>query len=262
MSLDPPRHSASVWPGYVAAVSSLVLSLLLLAGVLVVSISQAGRVVENYNNQLIESVIQSELQAQELEQIKDSAAAAAAAASAKRPTVKPTPADTSKSSLIDMQVRSLSDVQAALVEKTSELNKAQEELVRLKAQNRPAEKQLREAEAIKWYRLIFTAGSEAMDETMLSQLRQQLLRDGALNVNERWQLESGTKGLDAVAEREVYRLMLGVRTQLLAVGLNADQVKVVINRELAPQDLNANKSPQPKGVVIFTLQRAMNKASR
>ena len=30
--------SSSVWPGYVAAVSSLVLSLLLLAGVLVVSI--------------------------------------------------------------------------------------------------------------------------------------------------------------------------------------------------------------------------------
>lgn len=256
MSLDPPRHSASVWPGYVAAVSSLVLSLLLLAGVLVVSISQAGRVVENYNNQLIASVIQSELQARELEQLKDSAA------SGKRPTAKPTPADPSKPSQIDLQVRSLSDVQAALVEKTSELNKAQEELVRLKAQNRPAEKQVKEAETIKWYRLIFTAGSEAMDETMLSQLRQQLLRDGPLNVNERWQLESGTKGLDAVAEREIYRLMLGVRTQLLGIGLNADQVKVVINRELAPQDLNANKSPQPKGVVILTLQRTMNKASR
>ena len=56
------RHkvSISVWPGYVAAVSSLVLSLLLLAGVLVVAITQIGRLVEGYNDQLVVAAIEDE----------------------------------------------------------------------------------------------------------------------------------------------------------------------------------------------------------
>jgi hypothetical protein len=60
--------SSSVWPGYVAAVSSLVLSLLLLAGVLVVAISQAGRVVDAYNRQLVAAVIADEIELQSLNQ--------------------------------------------------------------------------------------------------------------------------------------------------------------------------------------------------
>jgi len=38
-----------VWPGYVAAVASLVLSLLLLAGVMVFAITQVGRLLGFYN---------------------------------------------------------------------------------------------------------------------------------------------------------------------------------------------------------------------
>ena len=62
--------SSSVWPGYVAAVSSLVLSLLLLAGVLVVSISQASRIVDAYNKKLIRSVILDEQRELELQRLR------------------------------------------------------------------------------------------------------------------------------------------------------------------------------------------------
>ena len=54
------KGSISVWPGYVAAVASLVLSLLLLAGVLVVAITQIGRLVDGYNDQLMVAAIEDE----------------------------------------------------------------------------------------------------------------------------------------------------------------------------------------------------------
>ena len=76
--------SASVWPGYVAAVASLLLSLLLLAGVLVVAISQVGRLVGSYNRQLLVEIIEDERRAEEIDELgKKTQALAMATAQAK-----------------------------------------------------------------------------------------------------------------------------------------------------------------------------------
>lgn len=45
--------TASVWPGYVAAIASLVLSLLLLLAILVISITQVGSIVGQYMQELL-----------------------------------------------------------------------------------------------------------------------------------------------------------------------------------------------------------------
>ena len=73
-----------MWPGYVAAVASLLLSLLLLAGVLVVAISQLGRVVGSYNRQLLVELIEDERRSEEIDELgKKGQALAVATAQAK-----------------------------------------------------------------------------------------------------------------------------------------------------------------------------------
>ena len=47
------KGSVSVWPGYVAAISCLVLSLLLLASIIVSLITQLGTIAAAYNDQLV-----------------------------------------------------------------------------------------------------------------------------------------------------------------------------------------------------------------
>jgi hypothetical protein len=47
--------ATSVWPGYVAAIASLVLSLLLLLAILVISITQVGSIVGQYMQELLRS---------------------------------------------------------------------------------------------------------------------------------------------------------------------------------------------------------------
>lgn len=47
--------ATSIWPGYVAAIASLVLSLLLLLAILVISITQVGSIVGQYMQELLRS---------------------------------------------------------------------------------------------------------------------------------------------------------------------------------------------------------------
>ena len=49
--------SVNVWPGYVAAISCLVLSLLLLSSIVVVMISQLGQYAQRYNETLVQKAI-------------------------------------------------------------------------------------------------------------------------------------------------------------------------------------------------------------
>ena len=52
----------SVWPGYVAAVASLVLSLLLLLAILVFAMAQVGSIVAQYKPQIMREALQEELE--------------------------------------------------------------------------------------------------------------------------------------------------------------------------------------------------------
>ena len=47
------KETAAIWPGYVAAIASLVLSLLLLLAILVFAMTQVGNMVSKYTEQLM-----------------------------------------------------------------------------------------------------------------------------------------------------------------------------------------------------------------
>lgn len=53
------QHVPSVWPGYVAAIASLVLSLLLLLAILVFALTQVGNFVSAYTQELLRETLQS-----------------------------------------------------------------------------------------------------------------------------------------------------------------------------------------------------------
>ena len=234
------KSVTNVWPGYVAAVSSLVLSLLLLAGVLVVSISQASQILEAYNRKLVNAVIQDELRQIELEKLRQ---------------LTPEPMAKSTSSRIENESQKWKQLLGTLQDKSAEFAKAQDEWLRLRAAPSPTNASAKEPETYKLYRLIFASGAEEMDGAMVAQLRQQLLRDGDINKNNQWFLESATKGLDAVAERETYRLRLKVRSQLQALGASADQIKVIVNRERTPQELLPTPLGTQRGEMALLLRR-------
>lgn len=250
--MEIARSSTNVWPGYVAAVSSLLLSLLLLAGVLAVAISQAGRVVEAYNNKLITSVILDEQRGQELEKLRT-------ATSDKQIAVtQPTASSLPTQSRIEKEQASWSVLERTLQMKAAEFEKIQDELQSLMPDRRTYVANPKETESLKLYRLVFAAGSEGLDASMLAQLRQHHQRDSSSHYS--WSLESDSKGLDTVAEREIYRLMLAVRSQLQALGISSNQVKVTINRERTPQDIQALKPGQQRGEITMTLRRETQKS--
>jgi hypothetical protein len=253
--LEIARSSTNVWPGYVAAVSSLLLSLLLLAGVLAVAISQAGRVVEAYNNKLIASVILDEQRGQELEKLRTATSGREIVATqpiASSPPPQPSP--------IDREQATWRILERTLQMKAAEYEKIRDELQGLMPDRRTSVANPKEPESLKLYRLVFAAGAEGLDASMLAQLRQHHQRDSSSNSHYSWSLESDSKGLDTVAEREIYRLMLAVRSQLQALGISSNQVKVTINRERTPQDFQALKPGQQRGEITMTLRRETQKS--
>lgn len=54
------KETAAIWPGYVAAIASLVLSLLLLLAILVFAMTQVGNMVTKYTEQLMHAALQQE----------------------------------------------------------------------------------------------------------------------------------------------------------------------------------------------------------
>lgn len=62
------KETAAIWPGYVAAIASLVLSLLLLLAILVFAMTQVSNIVASYTEQLMRAILQEEAQKSALEQ--------------------------------------------------------------------------------------------------------------------------------------------------------------------------------------------------
>ena len=258
-SVELPRASTNVWPGYVAAISSLVLSLLLLAGVLVVSISQASRLGDAYNAQLIRAVVldqQRQLELQKLRAPEFGATSQYAKPVATSATALVLPSALNLNNLA-IKFQGWSEADRTLRDREIELSDAQRELIRLRAKVSLAA--AKDLENFKMYRLIFDTDAESMDGAMLAQLRQNIIRDGVPSKKELWQLAAGSKGLDAVAEREIYRLMLAVRSQMQTIGVNGEQVKILIQRELSSQELTGTKPAHRRGEISMTLRREFPK---
>jgi hypothetical protein len=149
----------------------------------------------------------------------------------------------------------LQTLDRALQDKTADYSRTQAELARLQTEVRQASNRPPEPEPIKLYRLVFAVGTESLDAPSLQRLQQQMQRDGAFNAKNRWLLETGTRGMDAATEREIYRLMLGLRAQLQTLGIAADHIKVVVSRERSAQDLPGVKVVLRNGDVAIVLRR-------
>jgi hypothetical protein len=242
------RGADSVWPGYVAAVASLLLALLLLAGVLVVAISQIGRVVGNYNRQLITEVIQDERRASEIEdldrkaqvltQAKNQAQAVQLPVFVPAPVVAQ-PSDRGQEQTLDAQLK----------QRAADLAMAQAEAARLELMVRQSSFSGSSPGTNKIVRIAFGAGSQGLEEQVARQLRASLSAEELSQ--RRWLIEAGAKGLNLVAHREVFRLMLSLRAQLQDMGLPPERVRLVLNTERLPHDFTGPVQP---GDVIVVLR--------
>lgn len=253
-------NAHSVWPGYVAAVASLLLGLLLLAGVLVVAISQLGRVVGSYDRQILVEIIDDERRAEALEQLdKKSRALAEVATSRMAPVKAPVKAPLKVAEAPGAkELAQEKDLNDEIQQKQTALSLAQAELARLDARPAPVvqvlvpppapvKEPVRVAEKV--FRFTFGAGVQNVEERVIRELRASLSRE---DLSQRtWLLEAGSKGVSAVSSREVFRLMVGLRTQLLDLGLPGDRVRVVLNPERSPLDLGGTLRP---GDLMFVLR--------
>ncbi len=235
----------SVWPGYVAAVASLVLSLLLLAGVLVVAITQIGRVVGAYNDQLMVAALEDERRAMEVEALQARAKAASPLITAEPQPVRPAPVEqrpvaqpalrqstTSQQQIVDIQA-----LEGQVNRRADELQRIKDELARVRENLRQAAMDKPAQPALRHYRFVFGPGVQGLDGAALSQLQRRMQSDGVAPDASSWVLEAGVANLDPVASREVYRLMLNTRSQLTDLGFSSDQVSIVLNQRIAPHDL-------------------------
>jgi F0F1-type ATP synthase membrane subunit b/b' len=262
--------SASVWPGYVAAVASLLLSLLLLAGVLVVAISQLGRVVGSYNRQLLVELIEDERRSEEIDELgKKGQALAVASAQAKVAAAQALEqaqrrARQQEQERVQGQEQALAQalakeqaqvraqeqsLNAQLSQKANELAAAQSELARLELLTRQAGVVRGGRSADKIYRFAFGAGAQGLEAEVVKDLRAALSRQEL--AQRRWLIEAGAKGVSVVGSREIFRLMISLRSELQDMGLATDKVRLVLNTERSPQEFTGGANA---GDIVIVLR--------
>jgi F0F1-type ATP synthase membrane subunit b/b' len=262
--------SASVWPGYVAAVASLLLSLLLLAGVLVVAISQLGRVVGSYNRQLLVELIEDERRSEEIDELgKKGQALAVASAQAKVAAAQALEqaqrrARQQEQERVQGQEQALAQalakeqaqvraqeqsLNAQLSQKANELAAAQSELARLELLTRQAGVVRGGRSADKIYRFAFGAGAQGLEAEVVKDLRAALSRQEL--AQRRWLIEAGAKGVSVVGSREIFRLMISLRSELQEMGLATDKVRLVLNTERSPQEFSGGANA---GDIVIVLR--------
>lgn len=258
------KVSISVWPGYVAAVASLVLSLLLLAGVLVVAITQIGRLVDGYNDQLMVAAIEDERRAIEMESLRAKGREPEIRQVASE-VVKPRPAVLSKTPVSSAAAQSTEAVgvsaavlEAQLRDRSDSLATVRAELAKLQNERASKLPDRQSRDVVRFYRFVFGPGVQGLDEAVLEQLQARMRADGVTATSATWVLETGVAGLDSVASREMYRLMLNIRSQLVDAGFSSDQVSLVLNREVAPQELPGARAQLRPGELPMLL-RPINK---
>lgn len=268
------NDSTSVWPGYVAAVASLLLSLLLLAGVLVVAISQIGRLVGSYNRQLLAEIIEDERRTEAIEELGKKGQALAVvtaqaqakvqAAAAQEPEqARQRAQEAERRQALELarelalqlaqeqaRVRAQDEaLSAQLSKKSSELAAAQAELARLELLARQASVAPSGRGADKIFRFAFGAGAQGLEPAVIKELRAALSREEL--GQRRWLIEAGAKGVSVVGSREIFRLMISVRSELQEMGLSSDRVRLVLNPERSPQEFTGSRD---LGEVVVVLR--------
>ncbi|PUE41683.1 hypothetical protein [Limnohabitans sp. Bal53] len=186
----------SVWPGYVAAVASLVLSLLLLLAILVFAMTQIENLVARYEQQLLRASLEQEVDASKKDELR-----------APTPTV-PAPAPA-----------------PVLPKPTAEKPQAKD---RVEAKTSKTDATLPDQ-----IRLIFEAGvgdlsPEAAQE--LATLMARLKSDKPLY----WVIQASTVAADPVMEKTSYRLIMKVNQLLRQQGVDEKRIQVRLQKSNVP----------------------------
>ncbi len=257
--MGPTKESISVWPGYVAAVASLVMSLLLLAGVLVVAITQVGQMVDGYNRELMAAAIEDERRALEMQTLSPPGKPVApepAAPAQKNEVPRKATKDLAAEKTASLNAQELLALQEQLSKRSQEMAELKSELSRVQEDLR-ATGGVVAGDVTRFYRFLFGPGVQGLDDRVVEQLRVRMRADGVSPVGSNWTLEAGVAGVDGVASREIYRLLLTVRGQLERVGFASDQIRIVLNRDLAPQELPGSRSALRPGDTPMLLRPAV-----
>jgi hypothetical protein len=243
----------SVWPGYVAAVASLVLSLLLLSGVMVFAITQVGQLVGAYNEDLMLAVVEDEARALEIEKLRaQSRSAEEALARRSRDQEAVVPVSKPLKSQTDLELERLRRLQEQIDQREQDIARLNQELARVQSELRlmaSVQQNIR----TQTYRFVFGQGMTGLNDAVMSQFMQQIQDDKINPAKQMWVLEAGVMGLDPAVNREVYRLMLNTRKQLELLGFESDRVRVVLNASASPRSMMSDPSSLRPGEVPMLL---------
>lgn len=263
----------SFWPGYVAAVASLVLSLLLLSGVMVIAVTQVGQLVSAYNEDLMVAVLEDELRTIELEKLQTMAQQAqkqlaqpsrppapSAAPAAPDAQTRQRQAEQERQAAQERQAEQerqrLQRLQEQIAQRQRDIALLDQELARVQSDLRLSASTPADVKRHS-YRFVFGPGVSGLTEAVMSQLAQQIQAD-ALNPSlQSWALEAGVMGLDPSANREVYRLMLNTRKQLQSLGFDSSRVQVVLNTAARPQSLMRDGAVLTPGEIPMLLSSGL-----
>ncbi len=217
--------SVSVWPGYVAAVSCLVLSLLLLAAIVVSLITQLGTLAAAHNETLRQAALKRyESPGEEAAQASQSSPAelSAGAAPARAPTVLKRPGESAAASV---------------------------ELPRQGAQ--PLVRSAGEL------RLVFDASLADIPASQFKDLAAALDQIDA-PPGGRWQIWAAAPEADALASRTTFKLMLAVRSYMVKAGI----AESLMDLRLVPPNAAPERARRGEIVIHVVPQRQLPAAQR
>jgi hypothetical protein len=182
----------SVWPGYVAAVASLVLSLLLLLAILVFAMTQIENLVARYEQQILRASLQQEVDTGKTDEIR----------APKPPVPLPVPVP-----VLPKPVDEKPQAKDSVVAKTSKTDTALPDQIRL----------------------IFEAGVGDVSAQAAQELASVIARlksDKPLY----WVIQASTLASDPVMEKTSYRLIMKVNQLLRQQGIDEKRIQVRLQK--------------------------------
>lgn len=195
--MELAKNAPSIWPGYVAAVASLVLSLLLLLAILVFAMTQVGSIVSNYMQEVVKNSWLAE-QAQAALAAQPVIARPRPSAPAPRPVFPDAPVN------------------------APALTRAQTHEA-VPASSRPVARSIQ---------LVFSPHVDSLTTAQRQQLANAIKQLNAPE-NSKWQITSTVLESDPLMEKTSYRMLLLSREVLLAQAVSAQNIQV----QLVPSEV-------------------------
>ena len=223
------KGSPSVWPGYVAAMASLLLSLLLLLSVLVYAMTQVGTIAERYAQQIMRAVMQDELNRSSPagghvnEHRPSSTPTAAVAKSALPPPVGPPPVAVAP--VAPPPVAPITAPAAAVAPMPAPPAAAAVPAGSVPLSERPS--------GPVHLRLVFESGVSELQPSQVAEI-EAAVRQLKLPPETAWRLQVSAPETDPMYQRSAYRLLLQTRGVLSSLGYAPSRIGLQLTRSAAP----------------------------